>query len=188
MRYLPRPLELAEVLKRLLDVFGGNRVLFAPIPAMLRRAIGTGCSSRTATLWSRSTCPTISGEPSWAGTWRGSSACPGERMARLDVIAVGELNPDLILGGMPGPPRLGREILAEHCAFTLGSSTALCAANLAASASQWGSWARSATTPSASSSWGAWFSGESTPAASSAPPPCGLASRCLLRILKTGPC
>ena len=28
MRYLPRPLELQEVLKRLLDVFGGNRVLF----------------------------------------------------------------------------------------------------------------------------------------------------------------
>jgi len=53
-------------------------------------------------------------------------------MRRLDVVAVGELNPDLILGGMSGPPRLGREILAEHCAFTLGSSTALCAANLAA--------------------------------------------------------
>lgn len=28
MRYLPRPLELPEVLRRLLDVFGGNRVLF----------------------------------------------------------------------------------------------------------------------------------------------------------------
>jgi len=28
MRYLPRPLELPEVLKRLLDVFGANRVLF----------------------------------------------------------------------------------------------------------------------------------------------------------------
>lgn len=28
MRYLPRPLELAEVLQRLLDVFGGSRVLF----------------------------------------------------------------------------------------------------------------------------------------------------------------
>ena len=53
-------------------------------------------------------------------------------MRRLDVVAVGELNPDLILGGMSGPPRLGQEILAEHCAFTLGSSTALCAANLAA--------------------------------------------------------
>jgi predicted TIM-barrel fold metal-dependent hydrolase len=28
MRYLPRPLDLQEVLKRLLDVFGGDRVLF----------------------------------------------------------------------------------------------------------------------------------------------------------------
>lgn len=53
-------------------------------------------------------------------------------MTRLDVVAVGELNPDLILGGLSGPPRLGREILAEHCTFTLGSSTALCTANLAA--------------------------------------------------------
>jgi len=53
-------------------------------------------------------------------------------MTRLDVVAVGELNPDLILGGMSGPPRLGQEVLAEQCAFTLGSSTALCAANLAA--------------------------------------------------------
>ena len=53
-------------------------------------------------------------------------------MTRLDVVAVGELNPDLILGGLSGPPRLGREILAGHCTFTLGSSTALCTANLAA--------------------------------------------------------
>jgi sugar/nucleoside kinase (ribokinase family) len=53
-------------------------------------------------------------------------------MRQLDVVAVGELNPDLILGGMSGPPRLGREILAERCTFTLGSSTALCAASLAA--------------------------------------------------------
>jgi sugar/nucleoside kinase (ribokinase family) len=50
----------------------------------------------------------------------------------LDVVAVGELNPDLILGGMTRFPKLGREILAERCVFTLGSSTALCAANLAA--------------------------------------------------------
>ena len=53
-------------------------------------------------------------------------------MRPLDVVAVGELNPDLILGGMSGPPRLGQEILAARCKFTLGSSTALCAANLAA--------------------------------------------------------
>jgi sugar/nucleoside kinase (ribokinase family) len=53
-------------------------------------------------------------------------------MATLDVVAVGELNPDLILDGLDGPPVLGREILASGCTFTLGSSTALCAANLAA--------------------------------------------------------
>ncbi|HYL80234.1 MAG TPA: carbohydrate kinase family protein [Candidatus Acidoferrum sp.] len=52
-------------------------------------------------------------------------------MRELDVVAVGELNPDLILDGLPGPPVLGREILASRCTFTLGSSTALCAANLA---------------------------------------------------------
>jgi len=45
---------------------------------------------------------------------------------------VGELNPDLILDGVEGLPVLGREILACRCTFTLGSSTALCAANLAA--------------------------------------------------------
>ena len=50
----------------------------------------------------------------------------------LDVVAVGELNPDLILDGMAGPPRLGQEILAGRGTFTLGSSTALCAANLTA--------------------------------------------------------
>ena len=52
--------------------------------------------------------------------------------ARLDVVAVGEVNPDLILDGVHGLPVLGREILASRCTFTLGSSTALCAANLAA--------------------------------------------------------
>ena len=53
-------------------------------------------------------------------------------MRDLDVVAVGELNPDLILDGVQGLPVLGREILASRCTFTLGSSTALCAANLAA--------------------------------------------------------
>ncbi len=53
-------------------------------------------------------------------------------MATLDVVAVGELNPDLILDGLDGPPVPGREVLAHGCTFTLGSSTALCAANLAA--------------------------------------------------------
>ena len=45
--------------------------------------------------------------------------------ARLDVVAVGEVNPDLILDGAEGLPVLGREILASRCTFTLGSSTAL---------------------------------------------------------------
>ncbi|MBI4737276.1 MAG: carbohydrate kinase family protein [candidate division NC10 bacterium] len=53
-------------------------------------------------------------------------------MRSLDVVAVGELNPDLILDGVAGLPRLGQEILADRATFTLGSSTALCAANLAA--------------------------------------------------------
>ena len=53
-------------------------------------------------------------------------------MSRLDVVAVGELNPDLILDGMAGLPRLGQEILARRCTLALGSSTALCCANLAA--------------------------------------------------------
>jgi sugar/nucleoside kinase (ribokinase family) len=53
-------------------------------------------------------------------------------MSALNVVAVGELNPDMILGGMARFPQLGREILAERGVFTLGSSTALCAANLAA--------------------------------------------------------
>lgn len=53
-------------------------------------------------------------------------------MRSLDVVAVGELNPDLILDGVTGLPRLGQEILADRATFTLGSSTALCAANLAA--------------------------------------------------------
>jgi sugar/nucleoside kinase (ribokinase family) len=53
-------------------------------------------------------------------------------MGSLDVVAVGELNPDLILDGLTHQPRMGREILADRCTFTLGSSTALCAANLAA--------------------------------------------------------
>lgn len=53
-------------------------------------------------------------------------------MDALDVVAVGELNPDLILDGLQGQPQMGREVLADRCTFTLGSSTALCAANLAA--------------------------------------------------------
>jgi sugar/nucleoside kinase (ribokinase family) len=74
----------------------------------------------------------LRGARSSAATWPACSRSTGDGVRRLDVIAVGELNPDLILTGMSGLPRLGRETLAVASALTLGSSTALCAANLAA--------------------------------------------------------
>lgn len=53
-------------------------------------------------------------------------------MKKFDVIAIGELNPDLIVTGLAGLPVPGREIMAEHCSLELGSSTAICASGLAA--------------------------------------------------------
>jgi len=49
---------------------------------------------------------------------------------KFDVLVVGELNIDLILDGLDGFPRLGKEILAERMIFTLGSSSAIFASNL----------------------------------------------------------
>ncbi len=49
-----------------------------------------------------------------------------------DVIAIGELNADLILNGMAGLPEVGKEIFAGDMILTLGSSTAIFAANTAA--------------------------------------------------------
>jgi len=52
-------------------------------------------------------------------------------MKKFDVIVVGELNVDLILGGFDGVlPEMGKEINASEMIFTLGSSTAIMAANL----------------------------------------------------------
>ncbi|HPE86863.1 MAG TPA: carbohydrate kinase family protein [Bacteroidales bacterium] len=51
---------------------------------------------------------------------------------KFDVIAVGELNVDLILNGIHGFPEIGKEILANEMTLTLGSSTAIFAANTAA--------------------------------------------------------
>jgi sugar/nucleoside kinase (ribokinase family) len=49
----------------------------------------------------------------------------------VDVLGVGELNPDLILGPMSGDgPRLGSEQEAEGLTLTLGSSTAICLVRL----------------------------------------------------------
>lgn len=50
---------------------------------------------------------------------------------RFDVLAIGELNADLIVTGLKQGPELNREILAESYKKTLGSSTAICACNIA---------------------------------------------------------
>lgn len=52
-------------------------------------------------------------------------------MKKFDVIVVGELNVDLILSGFEGVlPEIGKEINASEMILTLGSSTAIMAANL----------------------------------------------------------
>ena len=46
----------------------------------------------------------------------------------IDLLAIGELNPDLVFTGLGSMPIPGREVLAESYVLTLGSSTAICAA------------------------------------------------------------
>ncbi len=48
-----------------------------------------------------------------------------------DVLVIGELNVDLLLNKIKGFPVIGQEILADEMTFTLGSSSAIFAANLA---------------------------------------------------------
>ncbi len=43
------------------------------------------------------------------------------------VLFIGEINVDLILGGLPSLPVLDREIACTSCELTIGSSTAICA-------------------------------------------------------------
>ena len=50
---------------------------------------------------------------------------------KFDVLAIGELNADLIFTGLKQGPVLNNEILAENYKKTMGSSTALCACNIA---------------------------------------------------------
>ncbi len=50
----------------------------------------------------------------------------------MRVLVAGELNPDLVLASLTGAPRPGREVVARDCALRLGSSSAICAAGLAA--------------------------------------------------------
>jgi sugar/nucleoside kinase (ribokinase family) len=53
-------------------------------------------------------------------------------MAKNDLLVVGELNVDLILNGIQGFPQIGKEIVANDLTLTLGSSSAIMAANAAA--------------------------------------------------------
>lgn len=53
-------------------------------------------------------------------------------MKSFDIIALGELNVDLILNQIEGMPEIGKEKFAGQMTLTLGSSTAIFAANAAA--------------------------------------------------------
>ena len=53
-------------------------------------------------------------------------------MKQFDIIALGELNVDLILNQIEGQPEIGKEKFAKQMTLTLGSSTAIFAANAAA--------------------------------------------------------
>lgn len=53
-------------------------------------------------------------------------------MKPFDIIALGELNVDLILNQIEGEPEVGKEKFAKQMTLTLGSSTAIFAANAAA--------------------------------------------------------
>lgn len=48
------------------------------------------------------------------------------------VLVAGELNADLVVSGLPSLPILGRELLGDEFTMTLGSSSAITAARLAA--------------------------------------------------------
>ncbi len=47
-----------------------------------------------------------------------------------DVLVIGELNVDILLNKLHSFPKIGEEILADEMTFTLGSSSAIFAANL----------------------------------------------------------
>lgn len=52
-------------------------------------------------------------------------------MEKFDILALGELNVDLLLNHIAGFPEVGKEIFADDMTLTLGSSTAIFAANAA---------------------------------------------------------
>ena len=53
-------------------------------------------------------------------------------MKQFDIAAIGELNVDIILNGIESEPEIGKEKFAREMTVTLGSSTAIFAANAAA--------------------------------------------------------
>lgn len=53
-------------------------------------------------------------------------------MKPFDIAAIGELNVDVILNGIESEPEIGKEKFAKEMTVTLGSSTAIFAANAAA--------------------------------------------------------
>jgi len=52
-------------------------------------------------------------------------------MKKYDIAAIGELNVDVILNGIESEPEIGKEKFAQDMTLTLGSSTAIFAANAA---------------------------------------------------------
>lgn len=52
-------------------------------------------------------------------------------MKQYDIAAIGELNVDIILNGIESEPEIGKEKFAKEMTVTLGSSTAIFAANAA---------------------------------------------------------
>ena len=53
-------------------------------------------------------------------------------MKKYDIAAIGELNVDIILNGIESEPEIGKEKFCKEMIVTLGSSTAIFAANAAA--------------------------------------------------------
>lgn len=59
-------------------------------------------------------------------------------MRKFDVVAIGELNVDVILNNIDGKPEVGKEKFAKNMDLVLGSSTAIFAANIASLGSKTG--------------------------------------------------
>lgn len=63
---------------------------------------------------------------------RGSDYLNTASSGKFDVLVAGELNIDLILDELQALPLMGKEVFADKMSYTLGSSSAIFAANLSA--------------------------------------------------------